>query len=113
LDGGGSLMGEGVVELVGDECEADGLIGVGAPVRGGGEESGILLQMGQVGRGRVAFDLEDIDLLWGDDDSVGAGAAMSEVLKCAADSAMERALSRVSRRPCLKSLKDGLTGNRA
>jgi len=113
LDGGGSLMGEGGMELVGDECEADGFMGVGAVVGGGGEESGILLQMGQVEMGRVAFDFENIDLLWGDDDSVGAGAAMSEVLKCAADSAMERALGRVGGRATLEALKDGLTGNGA
>jgi len=111
--GGGSLMGEGVMELVGDEDEADGLMGVGAPVGGGGEESGVLLQPLNIGRGRVALDFEDIDLLLGDNDSVGAGATMGEVLKCAADSAMERALGRVGGRATLEALKDGLTGNGA
>ena len=110
LDGGGlGLAGEVVMELVGKEDQMNGLVGVGAPLGGGGEESSVLLQPGQVGRGSVAFDLEDIDLLLGGDDSVGAGAAMGDVLKCAADSTMERALRRVSGRAGLKALKDGLT----
>jgi len=110
LDAGGlRLAGEVVIKLVGDECEAYGLIGVGAVVGGGREEGGVLLQFGQVGRGRVAFDLEDIDLLRRNNDSVGAGAAVSEVLKGAADSPMERALGRVSGRALLKALKDSLS----
>lgn len=114
LDAGGlGLAGEVVMELVGDECEADGLMGVGAAVVRLGEESGVLLQPVQVVVGRVAFDFEDIDLLWGDNDSVGAGATMSDVLKGAADSAMERTLSRVSGRAGLEALKDGLKGDRA
>ena len=114
LDAGGlGLAGEVVIELVGDKDKADGFMGVGAVVGRGWEEGGVLLQPSQVGQGGVALDFEDMDLLWGDDDSVGAGAAMSDVLKCAADSAMERALSRVSGRAALEALKDSLAVDRA
>lgn len=113
LDGGGlGLAGEGVMELVGDQDEADGLEGVGAVVGGLGEEGGVLLQPLNIGVGRVAFDFEDIDLLWRDNDGIGAGTTMSDVLKCTADSAMERALSRVSGRALFEALKDGLTAYR-
>jgi len=61
----------------------------------------------------MAFDFEDIDLLLGDDDSVGAGAAMGDILKCTAEGAMERALGRVSGRASLEAVKDGLTVYRA
>ena len=105
--GGGALrLGS---ELVGDEHEADGLVGVGAVVGGGCEEGGVVIQAVQVGLGGVAFDFEDIDLLLGDDDSVGAGAAMGDMLHRAAESAMERALGRVGRRAGLEALKDGFT----
>gem|GEM_PF-5115822 len=111
--GGLGLAREVVIESVGEEHEADGLMGMGAVVGGGWEEGGVLLQPSQVGQGGVALDFEDIDLLWGDDDSVGAGAAMSDVLECAAASAMERALSRVSGRAALEALKHSLAVDRA
>jgi len=114
LDAGGlGLAGEVVIELVGKEHQADGLMGVGAAVGGVGKEGGVLLQAGQVVVGGIAFDFEDIDLLFCDDDSVGAGPPMGDILHRAAESAMERALSRVSGRALLKALKDGLTVDRA
>ena len=103
------MAGEVGIELVGEEHEMNGLMGVGTAVGGGGEEGGVLIQAIQVGLSRAAFDFEDIDLLWRDDDSVGAGAAMGDILECAADSAMDRALSRVSGRALLEALKDDLT----
>jgi len=114
LDGGGrGLAGEVVIELVSQEDEADGLMGVGAVVGGLGEEGDVLLQPGQVGLGGVALDFEDIDLLLGSDDSVGAGAPMSDILHRAAEGPMERALGRVSGRATLEALKDSLTVDRA
>jgi hypothetical protein len=61
----------------------------------------------------VAFDFEDIDLLFRGDDSVGAGAAMSDILNRPAEGAVERALSRVSGRAGLEALKYGFTVDRA
>jgi hypothetical protein len=114
LDAGGlRLAGEVVVELVGDEDEVDGLMGVGAPFGGGYEEGGVLLQPLDIGLGGEAFDFQDVDLLFRGDDSVGAGAAMSDILNRTAESAVERALSRVSGRASLEALKDRLTVDRA
>lgn len=64
MDGGGlRLAGEVAIGLVSDEDKADGLMGVGAPLGGTGEEGSVLLQPLNISLGRVAFDFEDIDLL--------------------------------------------------
>ena len=77
------------------------------------EVRGLWLHPVQVGLGRVALDFEDTDFLFGSDDSVSAGAAMSDMLNRAADSATKRPLGTVSRRAGQEALKDGFTVDRA
>ncbi len=111
--GGRRTIEEAVIEAAGEQHEAEGLMGMGAEGGSGGEEGGVPLQPLDIGFSRAALDLQDIDLLRGDDNRIGAGAAMGHVFHGAADGAMERALGRATGRAGLEACKDSLAVYRA